>query len=167
MFTLITGGAASGKSAFAEAYMSALPGQKIYLATLEPWDSECLARIARHRRARAHRGFVTVERYTDLAGAELPADGNVLLECMGNLVANELYSPAGGGGEAAVRGVESVLSRCAHLTVVTNEVFSGGQDYAGDTLRYLEVLARVDRALARRADRVIEVVCGLPNVLKG
>lgn len=167
MFTLVIGGAASGKSEFAERHAASLPGRRVYLATMEPWDDECRARIARHRLARAGRGFATVERYTDLGGVSLPTGSSVLLECMSNLVANELYAPAGGGGDAVVRGVEALLPRCAHLTVVTNEVFSGGKDYAGDTLRYLETLARANRALALRADLVVEVVCGLPNVLKG
>ena len=50
---------------------------------------------------------------------------------------------------------------------MTNEVFSGGKDYEGETLRYLRELAQINRALAAKADRVVEVVCGLPNLLKG
>lgn len=167
MFTLIIGGAASGKSEYAEKHVLSLEGPRIYVATMEPWDDECRARIAKHQKARANRGFSTLECYTGLAGAELPSNSNVLLECMSNLVANELYDPAGGKAQAAIDGVFSLLCRCAHLTVVTNEVFSGGTDYEGDTLHYLRELARVNRVLARRADRVVEVLSGLPNVLKG
>ena len=86
---------------------------------------------------------------------------------MSNLAANELYDSEGGGAESILRGAGALLARCAHLTVVTNDVFSGGAAYGGDTLRYLRELARINRALAERADTVIEVVCGLPNVLKG
>ena len=164
MFTLITGGAASGKSAFAEANVLSLPGRRIYLATMEPAGAE--ERIARHRRQRAGKGFETVERPGDLAGLTLPPDANVLLECLGNLTANELYSLAGGGESAVLTGVEHLLAQCAHLTIVTNEVCSGGTDYAGDTLAYMKTLARINRILASCADRVVEVVCGLPNVLK-
>ena len=64
-------------------------------------------------------------------------------------------------------GIGHLLSRSAHLTIVTNEVCSGGTDYAGDTLTYMQELARVNRVLAAWADLVVEVVCGLPNVLKG
>lgn len=167
MFTLIVGGSASGKSEYAERHVLGLPGQRYYIATMRPWDEECLARIARHRSARADRGFVSLERYTDLGGLALPGEGNVLLECLSNLTANELYEPDGGGEAAVLAGVEHLRRQCGHLTVVTNEVFSGGADYQGDTLRYLRALARVNRALAREADRVVEVVCGLPNVLKG
>ena len=67
----------------------------------------------------------------------------------------------------ALAGVLALAARCPHLTVVTNEVFSGGADYEGDTLSYLRALAWINRALAARADRVAEVVCGLPNWLKG
>lgn len=166
MFTLVIGGSASGKSEYAEGLVLSKSGQRIYIATLYPWDQECVARIEKHRRARADRGFETVECYTNLAELELPPDSNVLLEGLGSLLSNELYTPEGGGVEAVLRGVET-LERCAHLTVVAEEVCAGGSDYAGDTLRYLEAMASLNRALARRADRVVEVVCGLPNVLKG
>lgn len=167
MFTLVIGGAASGKSEYAESLALRLPGRRIYLATMRPWDEECLRRIDRHRRLRHSKGFETVERYTDLAGAEIPEGANILLECMSNLAANELYDPEGGGEEAVLRGVDTLLSRCRHLTVVTNDVFSGGADYGKDTLRYLRMLAWINRVLAARADTVAEVVCGLPGFLKG
>lgn len=167
MFTLIIGGAASGKSKFAEAHAIKLTGWRIYLATMEPFGTEGRVRVERHRRMRAGKGFETVERYADLAGLLLPLDINILLECLGNLLANELYYSRGGGAEAVLAGVDHLLSRSAHLTVVTNEVCSGGRDYAGDTLRYMGELARINRTLAAQADLVVEVVCGLPNVLKG
>lgn len=167
MFTLIIGGAASGKSEYAESWTMALPGRRIYLATMRPWDRECLDRIARHRRLRQNKGFETVERYTDLAGAEIPAGANLLLECMSNLAANELFDPEGGGAGAIARGIDALLAHSRHLTVVTNEVFSGGAACGAGTLRYLETLAQANRAMAAQADAVVEMVCGLPNFLKG
>lgn len=169
MFTLVVGGAGSGKSTFAEALARRGPGPRVYIATMQPFDAECLARIEKHRRQRAGKGFSTLECYTGLAGAApgVPAGATVLLECMGNLVANELYAPEGGGAGAALAGVQALLPRCRHLVVVTNEVFSGGTQYQGDTLSYLRELAGANRALAARADTVAEIVCGVPNLLKG
>lgn len=63
--------------------------------------------------------------------------------------------------------MERLRGQTAHLIVVTNELFSDGGDYDRDTLRYLEVLAGLNRTLAARADRVVEVVCGIPVVWKG
>ena len=158
MFTLVIGGAASGKSEYAEAHVETLPGRRLYIATMEPWDEECRARIARHQAARAHKRFTTVECYRNLSQLTVPPDSNVLLECLGNLVANERYGRQGGGVAQAVAGVAHLLRQCRHVTVVTNEVFS---------ISYIRDLAWANRTLARRADRVVELVCGLPCVWKG
>ena len=96
--------------------------------------------------------------------------GTVLLEDLGNLVANELYSPGGAGkhtAEAVLAGLERLAAGCDNLIVVSNEVFSGGADYAGDTDQYLLALAQVNNAFAARADNVCRVVCGLPVYYKG
>ena len=45
MLTLIVGGSASGKSAFAENYAMEAGENRIYIATMQPMDNECLARI--------------------------------------------------------------------------------------------------------------------------
>ena len=173
MFTLVTGGAASGKSENAEGLVLALSYRpRYYIATMEPYGEEGRARVAKHRRMRADKQFETIECYTGLSSLRLRQRGVVLLECMGNLAANELYSPNGAGNSAdaftaIVNGTESLLSQCASLVVVSNEVFTGGNCYAEGTDVYMRLLARVNRALAQRADRVCEVICGLPRYYKG
>ena len=167
MLTLVIGGAGSGKSAFAEAFVCRLQGKRIYLATMLPHDGESHVRIKKHRVQRTGKGFETLERGLDLAGAEIPAGANVLLEDLSNLLANELYEPAGGGTEAAYRALARLIESCENLTIVTNEVFSGGADYGEESLRYMRALAGLNRQLAARADLAVEVVCGLPNILKG
>ena len=171
MFTLVIGGAASGKSEYAEnLILRAGPMRRAYIATMEPLDGESRARIARHRALRAQKSFETVECYTNLEQFRLPGGGAVLLECVGNLIANELYGPPGAGidTEAAIlRGIDALLLQCRELVVVSNEVFSGGYDYEGDVMHYLRVLAAVNRALAAQAGRVVEVVCGQAVYYKG
>lgn len=169
MMTLVIGGAASGKSEFAEGLSLRFSGPRVYIATMPPFGEEALARIQKHRDRRACMGFATLECYTGLAAAcdTLSEGASVLLECLGNLVANERYSPDGSGEGTALAGVLRLADRCRDLVVVTNEVFSGGADYEGDTLGYLRELAAANRALAARADRVVELTAGLPNWLKG
>ena len=159
MLTLVLGGAASGKSEYAETLVlrSALP--RYYLATMQVWDAECAAKQ-----------FETLECPLHLETVRLPRRGTALLEDLGNLTANELYDPAGAGDAAAehiLQGLDSLAAQCENLIVVSNEVFSGGADYAGDTDRYLLALARVNNALAARADAVVRVVCGIPVYYKG
>ena len=72
-----------------------------------------------------------------------------------------------GAFDRVLSGVERAAEQAALLVVVTNELFSDGMDYDPETLAYLDVLARLNRAVARRADRVYEVVCGIPIAWKG
>ena len=167
MFAMIIGGSASGKSALAERWAASLPLPRIYLAAMQVLDEESRARVERHRAMRAGKGFETIEAPTALWNTDLPAGATVLLEDLSNLLANEMFSPEGGGSEAALHGVQSLLARCDNLILVTNEVFSGGADHAGGTEDWLAELAWLNRTLAAEADTVAEVVCGLPNILKG
>lgn len=167
MLTLMIGGASSGKSRFAEELVERLPGQKVYLATMEPFGEENRKRIARHREMRKGKGFETLECAVHPASVSLPAEANVLLEDLPNLVANEMFSPAGRGTDHLLDELLALKDRCAHLTVVTGELFSGGKNYEEETLSYLKALAALNNALAQEADLVVEIVSSLPNVLKG
>ena len=170
MFTLVIGGSASGKSEYAESLLLQSEHRpRYYIATMQPFDDECHARIAKHRRMRAEKQFETIECYTGLSRLALPQRGDVLLECLGNLTANELYDPAGAGPraqEAIVGGVDALLPQCIDLVVVSNEVCADGGGYPEGTGIYRRLLAEVNRALAVRAERVCEVVCGLPYYYK-
>ena len=101
MLTLVLGGAASGKSEYAESLVLRTTGPRYYLATMQVWDAECAARVEKHRKMRAAKQFETVECPLHLENIRLPARGTALLEDLGNLTANELYDPAGAGENAA------------------------------------------------------------------
>lgn len=170
MLHLITGGSGSGKSAYAEAQvLAAGEGKRIYIATMIPYGREGKQRVERHRRLRQEKQFETVERYTDLGGLVLPEDSIVLLECMSNLVANEVFEPDGAREktvEAVVEGVRALKQRAKALFLVTNEVFSDGILYDAETKRYLSYLGDINVKVAAMADRVTEVVYGIPVEVK-
>ena len=90
MLTLVIGGSASGKSSFAErlAVQSGLP--RYYVATMRVWDAESEKRVARHREMRREKRFETLECPLRLDELIVSERGVILLEDMGNLVANEL-----------------------------------------------------------------------------
>ena len=171
MLTLVLGGAASGKSEYAETLVLRSALLRYYLATMQVWDAECAARVEKHRKMRAAKQFETLACPLHLEAVRLPRRGTALLEDLGNLTANELYDPAGAGDAAAehiLQGLDSLAAQCENLIVVSNEVFSGGADYAGDTDRYLLALAQVNNAHAARADDVVRVVsrslCGTKRI---
>ena len=167
----MTGGSGSGKSAFAEDKILSLgQGKRFYIATMHPYDEESYKRVERHRKMRAGKGFETVECYTGLENLEFPQDAIVLLECMSNLAANEMFEDSGAGAdtvEAVLRGVRKLKSQVRHLVIVTNEIFSEAASYEGDTVRYQEYLGKINQKLGEMADQVVEVVYGIPIWHKG
>lgn len=170
MFHLITGGSGSGKSAYAEQCILDFQGSnRIYIATMYPFDEESHGRIRRHREMRKEKCFSTIECYLGLKNLEVPADSDILLECMSNLTANEMYQEHGAGEDtvaAVLEGICRVKNRCKNLVVVTNEVFSDGITYDPDTMRYLSYLGEINAKMGKMADRVTEVVYGIPVIWK-
>ena len=166
MLTLVTGGSGSGKSAFAEdKVLSFGEAERIYIATMHPFDEESYKRIERHRKMRAGKGFETVECYTGLKNVVLPAGCVVLLECMSNLVANEMFEEQGAHEQTVTEiaaGVENLLQQAVHVVIVTNEIFSDAVTFDGEMDTYLEYLGKINQEIAKRADEVVEVVYGIP-----
>ena len=164
MLIFVSGGSGSGKSAFAEELI--VRGgldRRVYIATMEPFGEEGQRRIARHRRLRAGKGFVTTERPRDLAGLPLPPGCAALLEDLTNLFANEWFGGERDGAAGRVlAGLDRLASAAALAVVVGNDLFSDGMDYDPETLAYLRALADLNRAAAARAEQVWEVVCGIP-----
>ena len=177
MTALIIGGSGSGKSEYAENLAVSLGGSRIYIATMKPWDEECANRIVRHRKMREKKQFETVECYRSLKKLEFDKRPSVvLLECMSNLVSNELFGlweegdiPVLDKNETAAEIAEGIINlerQTDHLIIVTNDVFSDGDSYSLQTNDYRQVLGRVNRLAAKRVHMVVEVVAGIPIKIK-
>ncbi len=166
MMILITGGSGSGKSAYAEQKVLECGAlNRIYIATMYPFDEESHKRIKRHRNMRAEKQFSTIECYTGLKTLTIPEHSCVLLECMSNLTANEMFQEAGAKEhtvEEILAGIQVLKEQAEHLIIVTNDIFSDGIEYDRETRTYQEYLGQINRYLAREADQVIEVVYGIP-----
>lgn len=171
MLALVIGGSGSGKSALAEGLMVALGAEKkYYLATMAVADAESQRRVQRHRKMRRGKGFETVECPVGLENVCLPLEGDVLLECMSNLAANESFMPKGCRTkvcEHILAGVEALKRQARHVVIVTNNVFEDGRKYDAETENYLDVLNEINCRLAASADLVMESMAGVPIVLKG
>lgn len=174
MLHLITGGSGSGKSVYGEKMiMNTNARYRYYVATMHPWGREGEERVRRHQRQRQGKGFSTLEVYDHLEQAVFEGKERehtaVLLECMSNLAANEMFDVGGSREEILERifkGIQHLQDWAENVVVVTNEVFSDGVIYGKETREYLQLLAQVNGELARRADRVTEVVFGIPVPVK-
>ena len=96
----------------------------------------------------------------------LKKGGNVLLECMSNLIANELFDNNNIDKEdvyyKVCSGIDKLNDTVANLVVVTNDVFEDGIIYDKETMEYIELLGRVNRYLAGISSKVIEVIYSCP-----
>lgn len=170
MMILLTGGSGCGKSAYAERLCQSFPQPRYYIAAMRPYGEDSRAKILRHREMRSGKGFETIERYTDLKSLVIPQRGTVLLECICNLTANEMFDSEGNASEpyqTVMDGVEALCGQCDKLIVVTNDVGSDGGEYDCGTKAYVRAMGRINAALAQQADTVCELVCGIPIILKG
>ncbi len=179
MIHLITGGSGSGKSEYAENWLTGrgkkreYDGTFVYIATMQPYTEETLKKIERHHRLRAGKGFRTLEKYTDLAELEIPENQGILLECISNLAANELYREDGTLNdlketeEKVLAGVCRLNDATARLAIVTNEVTADVNGYSEETEKYRECIGKINQRLAELADIVTEVVYGIPVCVKG
>lgn len=194
MITLVTGGSGSGKSAYAESLLYSCEGIRYYIATMQIYDAEGEKKVERHRKLRAGKGFLTIESPMNVGKIQFVCAGepgqaqyqqeaerkgqcssekkSALLECMSNLTANEMFTKDGMKSEdevveKIVSEIQTLSQKLDNLVIVTNNVFEDGVIYDAGTMEYLRALGRINAALARLADRVAEVVVGIPVELKG
>jgi adenosylcobinamide kinase/adenosylcobinamide-phosphate guanylyltransferase len=164
---LVTGGARSGKSAFAQRRAEAFAAPRLYIATGEPGDDEMRERIARHREARGA-GWQTAESPTDPAAALATPANVVVLDCLTLWVSNLLL--AGRDDDAIAAAAASLADSCAVAAVpiyaVTNEVGLGIVPEHAVARRFRDLAGRVNQTFGARAVEVWLLVCGQPLRIK-
>ena len=117
------------------------------------------------KKMRAGKGFETIECYTGLKDVPISGDSVVLLECMSNLTANEMFEENGAHQntvEEILAGVQKLKERVRHMVIVTNEIFSDGVTFDEEMNTYLRYLGEINQAVAKMADEAVEVVYGIP-----
>ncbi|MDY7992547.1 bifunctional adenosylcobinamide kinase/adenosylcobinamide-phosphate guanylyltransferase [Paenibacillus polymyxa] len=180
MKALVTGGARSGKSGFAERLCMSRASRACYIATAQAYDMEMKERIALHRVQRESAGYdwqtleeaqALPELLQRLGGdqASQPAS-MVLVDCLTLWLSNVLLA-AGEDGEAASRAAINELAAAVEqypgqLVIVTNEVGDGiVPEYPLGRL-YRDLSGVMNQRIARLCDEVFLVTAGIPVELK-
>ncbi|MDO3377515.1 bifunctional adenosylcobinamide kinase/adenosylcobinamide-phosphate guanylyltransferase [Geoalkalibacter halelectricus] len=166
----ITGGARSGKSAFAQQRAESHPGSLLYLAAARSEDAEMAARIQAHQEARGPR-WRTVEEPLDIPGALREARGceAVLFDCVTLWLSNLLFHHREDQAAvlAAVDGLVAILPRLeAPLYLVSNEVGSGIVPENRLARLFRDLAGTANQRLAAAADEAWLVAAGCPLRLK-
>lgn len=180
---LVTGGARSGKSIFAEKLAKEQGDRVVYLATAAALDGEMKERIKAHKKARPS-SWLTLEETIEVVKAlrEIPPEEEVvLLDCLTLWISNMMLEKAGaqepsGGrvksledelireGEGLIQELEK---RKQKVIVVTNELGLGvvPEFVLGRIFR--DTVGKVNQLVARSADEVYFLISGIPMKIKG
>lgn len=170
---LVTGGARSGKSYFAEKMAAELQGEVTYIATCVPGDDEMRDRVDRHQ-ARRPAAWQTIEEPINPAQVikEFDQTGHVfLLDCLTLLVSNWIFQYDEAPDEEEILEKISELAIVgyeaqSHIIIVTNEV--GWGIVPGDPLSrlYRDIIGRANQIIAAYADQVFITIAGISVELK-
>lgn len=174
---LVTGGARSGKSSFAERYAKALNGKVAYIATAHVHDAEMKNRVALHRRRRPVE-WVTME--APYANEEtiheaVSCADVILFDCLTLFTTNLLLAPDAPEDFQSrtdyilsqVKAIlETIRSTPTTAIFVTNEVGWGIVPDNALAREFRDIAGWVNQLVASYADETYLVVSGLAVELK-
>ncbi|MDP4125518.1 MAG: bifunctional adenosylcobinamide kinase/adenosylcobinamide-phosphate guanylyltransferase [Bacillota bacterium] len=185
-FTLITGGARSGKSQFAELLAASTKRPVIYIATAQVWDDEMARRVRKHQEQRPST-WRLIEEPQNIRETLLQLkdeDGVILLDCvtlwLSNLLlqgqtkptsTSELNQVKFSDLEPQIAAEVDEVARLAReikpqVIFVTNEIGQGIVPEYPLSRAYRDVVGRCNRILAQSANEVYLVVAGFPMEIK-
>ena len=165
--TLVLGGAASGKSAYAESLVVQSGLERVYIATAQAFDAEMTDKIADHRKSRGP-DWTTIEAPMDLPNAlnKTKAGDAVLIDCATLWLTNNVLA------EADIQKMTQDLLAALRATacpivIVSNEVGQGIVPDNALSRKFRNAQGRLNQEIAAQADTVVAVMAGLPFALKG
>jgi adenosylcobinamide kinase/adenosylcobinamide-phosphate guanylyltransferase len=164
--TLVLGGAASGKSKYAETLCSDSGLRKIYIATAQVFDGEMAAKVTKHLDQRGN-DWTTIETPVDVARglATTGASDVVLIDCatlwLTNVILGDLDLDA--QTDHLLTALTNTKSR---VVIVSNEVGYGIVPDNALSRRFRNAQGQLNQTLASHAQSVVAVMAGLPLVLK-
>jgi adenosylcobinamide kinase/adenosylcobinamide-phosphate guanylyltransferase len=166
---LITGGARSGKSTYAEQRARELGSKLLYIATAEAKDEEMSQRIAEHKKRRGD-DWATVEEPVELAEtllAQRHRTDCALVDCLTLWISNLLLRQDGKYVEDKVTELLKAMAQIDfHLILVSNEVGYGIVPDNPLARQFRDLAGWANQRIAAAADQVVLVVAGIPMIVK-
>ena len=178
---LLIGGARSGKSRFAQELAQKSGGSVLFVATAEAGDEEMRRRIEKHRRERPSdwSTLETIARIGSQIERKIGGNGMVIIDCI-TLLVNNIFNKFSHQVDENIDAsllehevadeinqlVECIDRTDASFIIVTNEVGLGLVPADEASRLYRDLLGRVNRMLAERADEVYLMVAGIAVPVK-
>ena len=170
---LVTGGARSGKSVFAEKCTDFAAGNRAYIATAHITDEEMADRVKLHQDRRAGNGWTNVEEEFDLAAAleQVRNKEAVLVDCLSVWINNLMFRDPDFSEADMVWETERLTAALKSFpgvaVLVINEVGQGIVPINELARRFRDCSGRCGQMVAAAANEVWYCVCGIPMKIKG
>ncbi|MCD8292348.1 MAG: bifunctional adenosylcobinamide kinase/adenosylcobinamide-phosphate guanylyltransferase [Prevotellaceae bacterium] len=165
---MVTGGARSGKSSYAERLALGLSASPVYMATARVWDDEFRRRIDKHRERRGAR-WRNIEEEKALGKHRVEGE-TVVVDCL-TLWATNFFFDLQADVDSALTAIKAEFDRFtaqeATFIFVTNEIGMGGTSQNALQRKFTDLMGWVNQYVAARADEVILMVSGIPVQVKG
>ena len=164
---LITGGARSGKSSYAEKLALSLSPNPVYMATARVWDEEFRQRVIRHQEARGPE-WTNLEEEKELSRHDV-SGRVVLIDCV-TLWCTNFFFDLQGRVDSSLKAVKEEFNRFtaqdATFIFVTNEIGLGGTSENELQRKFTDLQGWMNQYIAAQADEVMMMVCGIPLKIK-
>lgn len=164
---LVTGGARSGKSSYAEELALKLSEHPIYMATARIWDEEFRQRVQKHQERRGPE-WTNIEE--DKYLSKYKVEGRVvLIDCVTLWCTNFFFDHQSSVKEAldeAKQEFDLFTKQDATFIFVTNEIGLGGTSENLIQRKFTDMQGWMNQYIASKADEVTLMVCGIPVTVK-
>lgn len=164
---LITGGARSGKSSYAEKLALSLSPHPVYIATARIWDEEFRKRVVRHQERRGEE-WMNIEEEKELSRHSFPGRV-ILIDCITLWCTNfffDLNADADRALAAAKEEFDRFTAQDATFIFVTNEIGMGGTSENEIQRKFTDMQGWMNQYVAARADEVVLMVAGIDMKIK-
>ena len=181
---LVTGGARSGKSNFAESLCTTQNNRIAYIATSIAFDDEMKNRVKKHQESRP-KEWKTYEIYKDIYSIidEIgEKHDTVIMDCVTLMVNNLMFTykiDIDNSTQDEINELEKYIKEQVekllieikktnlYFVIVTNELGLGGVSINKLTRIYTDIIGRINQQIATHSDEVYFVVSGIPMKIKG
>ena len=163
---LITGGARSGKSRYAEELALSLSKSPVYIATAHVWDEEFRERVKKHQERRGPE-WTNIEEEMLLSRHDLT--GRVaVIDCVTLWCTNYFFQmhEVDTALEALKTEFDKFTAKDATYIFVTNEIGMGGVSDNAVQRKFTDLQGWINQYVASKADEVILMVSGIPVKVK-
>lgn len=164
---MITGGARSGKSSYAEQLALSLSPTPVYLATARVWDEEFRQRVQKHQERRGPE-WTNIEEEKELSKHQV-GGRVVLIDCI-TMWCNNFFFDLQDDVDATLNAMKQEFMKFtdqdAIFIFVTNEIGMGGTSPNDIQRRFTDLQGWFNQYVASKSDEVILMVSGIPMKIK-